>query len=229
MHLVCHDCGHAVPTVQRTTEEHRPMLVAAVRVPHAQPMTSFAAAGLAGRRSTPPAQDRKSGLLPRGSLAYSSGCPRFSESEAVVRAEVVEVLPEYVVLTGASFSCTVMPHTDQSPSCAALLAARYPRLCTTSADTARSETMEVAVDSPIKLTATFPVNRPGRFPQWEGSKVTGVIVYNLPASRICLAPSSVPIAPSSGCAPTGSTVRRTLAPHQSRWCVIDPNYGDHAS
>ena len=44
MHLVCHDCGHAVPTLQRTTEEHRLMLVAgAVRVPHAQPMTNFAA------------------------------------------------------------------------------------------------------------------------------------------------------------------------------------------
>jgi len=44
MHLVCHDCGHAVPAVQRTTEEHRLMLVAgAVRVPHAQPMLNFSA------------------------------------------------------------------------------------------------------------------------------------------------------------------------------------------
>ena len=44
MHLVCHDCGHAVPAVQRTTEEHRLMLVAgAVRVPHAQPMNNFGA------------------------------------------------------------------------------------------------------------------------------------------------------------------------------------------
>lgn len=38
MHLVCNDCGHAVPAVQRTAEEHRMILAAgAVRVPHASP------------------------------------------------------------------------------------------------------------------------------------------------------------------------------------------------
>lgn len=38
MHLVCNDCGHAVPAVERTAEEHRMMLQAgAVRVPHAHP------------------------------------------------------------------------------------------------------------------------------------------------------------------------------------------------
>lgn len=42
MHLVCHDCGHAVPAVQRTAEEHLQVLATgAVRVPHAQPMVSF--------------------------------------------------------------------------------------------------------------------------------------------------------------------------------------------
>jgi len=38
MHLVCNDCGHAVPAVQRTAEEHRMVLEAgAVRRPHAHP------------------------------------------------------------------------------------------------------------------------------------------------------------------------------------------------
>jgi hypothetical protein len=37
MHLVCNDCGHAVPAVRRTPEEHRFVLAAgAVRVPRAQ-------------------------------------------------------------------------------------------------------------------------------------------------------------------------------------------------
>ena len=38
MHLVCNDCDHAVPAVQRTAEEHRMILAAgAVRVPQAHP------------------------------------------------------------------------------------------------------------------------------------------------------------------------------------------------
>jgi hypothetical protein len=37
LHLVCHDCGHAVPAVQRTAEEHQQVIQAgAVRVPHAR-------------------------------------------------------------------------------------------------------------------------------------------------------------------------------------------------
>ena len=37
MHLVCLDCGHAVPTIQRTVEEHAEMLSAgAVRMPQAR-------------------------------------------------------------------------------------------------------------------------------------------------------------------------------------------------
>ena len=37
MHLVCHDCGHAVPAIQRSTEEHAEMLaVGAVRMPKAR-------------------------------------------------------------------------------------------------------------------------------------------------------------------------------------------------
>lgn len=43
MHLVCNDCEHAVPAVQRTAEEHRLVLAAgAVRVAHARPQTHFA-------------------------------------------------------------------------------------------------------------------------------------------------------------------------------------------
>jgi hypothetical protein len=42
MHLVCHDCGHAVPAVQRTAEEHLHVLeTGAVRVPRAQPHNTF--------------------------------------------------------------------------------------------------------------------------------------------------------------------------------------------
>ena len=42
MHFVCHECGHAVPAVQRTAEEHHLVVVTgAVRVPRAQPMVSF--------------------------------------------------------------------------------------------------------------------------------------------------------------------------------------------
>jgi hypothetical protein len=37
MHLVCHDCGHAVPAIQRTTAEHAEMLaVGAVQMPKAR-------------------------------------------------------------------------------------------------------------------------------------------------------------------------------------------------
>lgn len=44
MHFVCNDCGHAVPAVQRSAEEHRQMLEAgAVRVLQAQPMPTFSA------------------------------------------------------------------------------------------------------------------------------------------------------------------------------------------
>ena len=43
MHFVCNDCGHAVPAVDRTADEHRMMLQAgAVRMPHAFPQTNFA-------------------------------------------------------------------------------------------------------------------------------------------------------------------------------------------
>jgi hypothetical protein len=42
MHLVCDECGHAVPAVDRTAEEHKLVLaMGAVRVPHAQPRTNF--------------------------------------------------------------------------------------------------------------------------------------------------------------------------------------------
>ena len=37
MHFVCHDCGHAVPAIQRTTAEHAAMLAAgAVQMPKAR-------------------------------------------------------------------------------------------------------------------------------------------------------------------------------------------------
>lgn len=37
MHLVCHDCGRAVPAIQRTTAEHAAMLTAgAVHMPKAR-------------------------------------------------------------------------------------------------------------------------------------------------------------------------------------------------
>ena len=37
LHLVCHECGHAVPAIQRTAEEHQHVIQAgAVRVPHAR-------------------------------------------------------------------------------------------------------------------------------------------------------------------------------------------------
>ena len=37
LHLVCHECGHAVPAIQRTAEEHQQVIQAgAVRVPHAR-------------------------------------------------------------------------------------------------------------------------------------------------------------------------------------------------
>ena len=40
MHLVCEDCGHAVPAVQRTASEHeRVVQIGAVRMPHAQRQT----------------------------------------------------------------------------------------------------------------------------------------------------------------------------------------------
>jgi len=43
MHFVCHDCGHAVPAVDRTAEEHRMMLQqGAVRFPQAHPQGAFA-------------------------------------------------------------------------------------------------------------------------------------------------------------------------------------------
>ena len=42
LHFVCHDCGHAVPAVDRTAEEHRMVREAgAVRVPQAHPQTAF--------------------------------------------------------------------------------------------------------------------------------------------------------------------------------------------
>ena len=38
LHLVCHDCGHAVPAVQRTAEEHVAIVRAgAIRMSQAQP------------------------------------------------------------------------------------------------------------------------------------------------------------------------------------------------
>lgn len=37
MHLVCHDCGHAVPAIQRTTAEHAEMIAAGtVQMPKAR-------------------------------------------------------------------------------------------------------------------------------------------------------------------------------------------------
>jgi len=37
MHLVCNDCGHAVPAVQRSASEHERVLqMGAVRMPHAR-------------------------------------------------------------------------------------------------------------------------------------------------------------------------------------------------
>jgi len=42
LHFVCHDCGHAVPAIDRTAEEHRIALeTGAVKVPHATPQTAF--------------------------------------------------------------------------------------------------------------------------------------------------------------------------------------------
>ena len=39
LHLVCHDCGHAVQAIQRTPDEHVAIVRAgAVRMAHAQPM-----------------------------------------------------------------------------------------------------------------------------------------------------------------------------------------------
>ncbi|HEX5070068.1 MAG TPA: hypothetical protein VFV78_07615 [Vicinamibacterales bacterium] len=38
LHLVCADCGHAVPAIQRTADEHAAIVKAgAVRMPQAQP------------------------------------------------------------------------------------------------------------------------------------------------------------------------------------------------
>ena len=38
LHLVCHDCGHAVPAIQRTADEHVAIVRAgAVRMAQAQP------------------------------------------------------------------------------------------------------------------------------------------------------------------------------------------------
>ena len=43
MHFVCNDCGHAVPAVDRTADEHKLVLsMGAVRIPHAQPRPAFA-------------------------------------------------------------------------------------------------------------------------------------------------------------------------------------------
>ena len=37
LHLVCHDCGHAVPALQRSAEEHQQIVEAgAVRMPTAR-------------------------------------------------------------------------------------------------------------------------------------------------------------------------------------------------
>ena len=42
MHLVCNDCGHAVPAVQRTAEEHRLVIAAGtVRLPQARSQTNL--------------------------------------------------------------------------------------------------------------------------------------------------------------------------------------------
>ena len=50
MHFVCNDCGHAVPAVDRTEEEHRMVLQAgAIRVSHAHRANVVLARGL--RRS----------------------------------------------------------------------------------------------------------------------------------------------------------------------------------
>jgi hypothetical protein len=38
LHFVCHDCGHAVPAIDRTADEHQAIVRAgAVNVPHARP------------------------------------------------------------------------------------------------------------------------------------------------------------------------------------------------
>ena len=41
MHLVCHDCGHAVPVIDRTPDEHlRAIDIGAIHVPRARRMPS---------------------------------------------------------------------------------------------------------------------------------------------------------------------------------------------
>lgn len=42
LHFVCHDCGHAVPAIDRTADEHQAIVRAgAVNIPHARPVAIY--------------------------------------------------------------------------------------------------------------------------------------------------------------------------------------------
>jgi hypothetical protein len=53
MHLVCEDCGHAVPAVERTAGEHARMLrTGAVRLPRAHRLTTSVVALVPSQRKS---------------------------------------------------------------------------------------------------------------------------------------------------------------------------------
>jgi hypothetical protein len=80
LHLVCEDCGHAVPALQRTPEEHRQMVQTGAIKPatvHRLPSRLVPVAGVRRRAQTPglwrPDQENETSITSRELLAGRLG------------------------------------------------------------------------------------------------------------------------------------------------------------